>query len=338
MFYRICVFMVCAVLHGLVYADFVVDVFGDPSAQGARILHQYQDALITLVKKRITFEEKYHDQLPQTLAGHFLKKRQKLCDRIKKAGGYAYVNYDVVYYPVDGRHYITLEVILSRDKQRLKWIVPPPFPALPHVEAPDLIQSMQAYLDEGYQLIRTHQLDVSKVACTGYHCLFGFDHPRLKPYRYIFDQGIQTQHAQIVASLKRDPDPERRLASAYLVGEFGSPDEILSLLAPQVVDQDEGVRNAVVRVIADTMHRSGLKAIAVEPFIELLDSPHETDRNKALFVLLEAADLPAQRESIARLATGALQRLSQLKQPNNRRFAEQLLEKIKDHEAEAFHV
>jgi hypothetical protein len=84
----------------------------------------------------------------------------------------------------------------------------------------------------------------------------------------------------------------------------------------------------VIRVIADTMHRSGIQKIDVRPFIQLLDSPYETDRNKSLFVLLEAADLPEQNQQIRELAISKLLSLAKLRQPNNHAFAVKLLEKL----------
>lgn len=314
-------------MHGVSKATLSVDLYGDESARARQVLSQYEKQVVLLVEKSLKIETKYHGQVPQAVLTRLKHKRNQLCNKIKQTGHYAYANYEVVYYPKDKQHYVTIEVIKSKDKHRLHWIKSTA--SFPHPAGEnDIIQVMQAYLEVGYQLVMSHQLNIAEVKCARFHCLFGFDHPQLKPYRNKIDQGIRSGKSLILTTLNQDLDPERRKASIYLIGELNDAEEILNVLASHVTDEDDGVRNSVVRVIASTMHRSGIKKMDVRPFIQLLDSPYETDRNKSLFVLLEAADLPEQNQLIRELAVSKLQSLAKLKQPNNQAFAVKLLEKL----------
>jgi hypothetical protein len=316
------------VFHGVSDAKKIIDLYGDESARAQQVLSQYEKQVILLVERSLKIQADYHEHVPQEVLARLESKRNKLCDRIKKAGHYAYVSFDVVYYPNDKQHYITIEVIKSKDKQRLQWINQSTSFHQQPVGENDIIQVMQAYLEVGYQLVMSNQLNVAEVKCSSFHCLFGFEHPELQPYRNKIDQGVRSGKSLILTTLNQDLDPERRKASVYLIGEFNDAEEILNLLVSHVTDHDDGVRNSVIRVIADTMHRSGIKKIDVRPFIQLLDSPYETDRNKSLFVLLEAADLPEQNQQIRELAISKLLSLAKLRQPNNHAFAVKLLEKL----------
>jgi hypothetical protein len=318
----------CFVLQGVAFSKMVVDLYGDDSAVGKRVLSAYQIQVTRLEEKRLQLESKYQNHIPQRLIKPILRQRQLLCEQIKNTGGYVYANYDAVYYPTDRQHYVTIEVVTAKERDRLKWISPPLAYHPQQIIKHDVITLMQDYLDKGVQLMLSHQLKPTPPKCPGFHCLFGFDHPLLKPYRQKFDQGVQAQQSFIATTLAHDPDPERRIAAAYLIGEFHDPKQILNLLTKHVTDTNNGVRNAVVRVIAQTMHQSGLNKINVLPFVELINSPDESDRNKALFVLLEAAEVPQQKRIINQRASKIIRQLARLKQPNNHAFANLLLNKL----------
>ena len=82
--------------------------------------------------------------------------------------------------------------------------------------------------------------------------------------------------------MNHDPIPDRRAAAVFLIGHFKDPKEIMSTLTPHVMDADSGVRNNVMRVIGMTMEKAHLTQIDLHPFLVLLQSPVESDRNKAL--------------------------------------------------------
>ncbi|OGV25728.1 MAG: hypothetical protein A3F18_01485 [Legionellales bacterium RIFCSPHIGHO2_12_FULL_37_14] len=310
------------------FAEANVDLFGDDSAKGEEVLREYATHLAKLVDKKWKMEEKYQFNLPEKVQAKLQKERAKMCSLIKNKGNYLYVDFETVYYPDENTHYTTIEVIKKEEKHRLKWLKDQEAEPKPQLEKNDLITAMQNYIKKGMELMLNHELDVNSIQCTGYHCLFGFENPQLKPYKEQFSQGVITDKFLIIQTLAQDKDKARRAASVFLVGEFTNPHEILATLLPYVKDKDEEVRNNAMRVIANTMHKSGYKKVDIMPFIELLDSPYESDRNKALFVLLEAASLTKQNLAIRLLAEDKLKQLAKLTQPNNKLFAQQILAKL----------
>lgn len=306
-------------------AGIQVDLFGDDSALGSSILKQYAPAFIKLEKNFLKQMQKYPEHAPQGVEEALLEARNRLCRQVQQAGHYAYVDYDEVSYFQDNSHYLTIEVIKPEDTHRLRWVSQSELSNIEsHVEH-DIIQSMQDYEEIGRRLLFSQQLDVNQITCSGYHCLFGFEHPALKPYREIFDQGIRQDKQKILDALNHDASNVRREYAALLVGEFDSAEEIIQTLMPYVNDPNAGVRNAVIRVIASTLQKSKLSHMDVMPFIRLLDSPYDTDRNKAMFALFFAAQDPELRKEIAEQAKPQLLALARLKQPNNRDVAKRLL-------------
>ncbi|MCX7114691.1 MAG: HEAT repeat domain-containing protein [Gammaproteobacteria bacterium] len=290
---------------------YVVDMFGDDSALGHAILKKYRQAVMQYTQ----------------LGVKGLNPSRAVFKQIKAEGHYVYARQNVVFYPDMPQSYITIEVITQKERDRLHWVtsrdnLPPPL--IRH----DVVELMQKYNDLGISLLKSHQLKLSDVTdCHPNHCLFGFRLPQLKPYRRQFETGIRLEKDTILKALN-DPDPRRREAAAYVVGEFSNPQEIMSLLLSHVQDKDNGVRNAAMRVIFDTMRHAKLSRIDVHPFIQLLRSPYETDRNKALCVLLMAMERVENKKIIQKEALTDLQKLAKLKQPNNRDFALHILEKL----------
>jgi len=178
------------------------------------------------------------------------------------------------------------------------------------------------------QLMMNNQLDLENDTCPVYHCITGFKHPQLKPYLSVFNQGVIKQRKLILQTLNQDKDPERRAAAAFLIGHFQNPKDILSLLMPHVNDSNDHVRNNVMRVIFATMEKAKISKIDTKPFLHLLDSPYSTDRNKALAVLLRAAEDPQTQQSLRHNGRDKLLALLALKQPNNHHTAYLILKKI----------
>lgn len=328
-FKKVQIMLVAYACLGQCYAAQNIDLFGDDSSKGQEILSIYSHDVKSLANLYNKIDIKYQHNIPEKIQAKIQKKRKNLQEAIKHKGHYIYADYESVYYPDENKSYITIEVIKPEEKNRLQWVKVARDDSAINNEKNDIIKTMQNYVNEGVKLILSQQLDVSKINCESNHCLFGFDHPNLKPYKNKFAQGVIRDKALIINTIRKDKDPRRRAAAVFLVGEFKSAQEIVSLLRQYVSDGDDEVRNNVMRVIASTMHKSGIKKIDVKPFIALLDSPYEADRNKALFVLYEAADLPDQNKTIRLLAENKLKLLANLKQPNNKIFAMQILDKIR---------
>ena len=88
------------------------------------------------------------------------------------------------------------------------------------------------------------------------------------------------------------------------------------------------MKNNAIRVIGETMNRANISNINMVPFLNLLNSPYNTDRNKALYVLLAAAESPSSKKLIIQQGSRNLLAMLKLKQPNNHDISYQLLKKI----------
>ena len=260
------------------------------------------------------------------MANLSLEKRQ-ITEEIKKNYGFLYVDLDIVLYPSENTHYTTIEVITKNAIEKLRF-APHPKPQKNTRHQPDLIDKMMTYNKIGWPLMLDKKIDSRTIKCPVYHCTQGFSHPALKPYLKTFNTGAIQEKKLITETLAHDPSAARRAAAAFLVGHFSNPHEILSVLSNHVEDNDEEVRNNVIRVMGSTMRTADIHKIDVLPFIRLLDSPFDTDRNKSLVVLLSAADDELSKKIIIQKSGPQLLDLLRLKQPNNHLIAYALLKKI----------
>ena len=192
----------------------------------------------------------------------------------------------------------------------------------------DIVEEMITYNNEGFALLLAHKVSSFSSDCPVYHCGVGFKHPKLKPYLAKFNTGAVQERGFIIDTLNHDPDPERRAAAVFLIGHFLDPHEIISLLSSHISDKDEDVRNNVMRVIATTMVKAKINTIDVMPFLDALDSPYATDRNKALYVLFVASNDKKSQGVILQKGGAKLLSLARLKQPNNHYWAYGILKKI----------
>lgn len=309
-----------------VLATTIIDVYGDEYNHGQKIIKKYakeiSDVEAVLGKELINISQGKEDK---QLVAAFLAKKNALEESIKKEYDYLFAKINTIIYPDDKNTYTTIEVIKKNDPHRLKFISPKTASNVPKKN--DLIDKMTEFEKLEVELMLANQLDLN-VKCPTYHCVSGYSHPKLKPYLAVFNQGVIKEKNLVLTTLNNDPNPERRASAAFLVGHFKNPKEIIATLLPHVNDEDDLVRNNVVRVLGLTIEKSKLTNVNPLPFIQLLDSPYTTDRNKALLVLFMLAKSEQARMPI--LQHGGLKLLSllQLKQPNNHGMAYKILQKI----------
>jgi len=304
-----------------------VDVYGTDEKNANLILRKYAQEIIAIETHMMDAFKSIQNGGKENQVDALFNTKQQLKEKIKQENKLAFVDFQTVLYPGDPDLHTTVEVIQANRPDRLRFITPP-IHAKHYAKKQDLINQMLLFTDIGVGLMVNNEIDVEKISCPVYHCVTGFDHPKLKPYLNVFNKGAIKQKQLILKTLKQDSNPERRGAAAYLVGHFKNPEEIISTLTPYVNDPDNGVRNNVVRVIAMTMAISKLSQINVSPFIDLLDSPYTTDRNKSLYVLQAAANSEKGKVAILKQGGDKLLALLALKQPNNHDPAYEILKKI----------
>lgn len=310
----------------------VVDVYGVGSRDSDKIIKKYAKEIAeieSIVQQEISkmkVDKKAHDLIEKVI-----ERRFDLIQQISKENGYKFVDFQTIFYPRDDSLYTTVEIVDRNHPERLRFVSSTPMRA-PEIKISahkhDLIDEMANYSSVGLKMIINHQLGSKIISCPVYHCVAGFEHPKLKHYLPMFNQGVIKQKSLVIETLNHDPDPSRRAAAALLVGHLPNPHEIISILSTHVADKDDGVRNNVMRVIAATVRKAKLTQIDVTPFLDALDSPYNTDRNKALAVLLGAAESKVTKNLILQKKGDTLLALMHLKQPNNHDLAYSILKKI----------
>ncbi|OGV46050.1 MAG: hypothetical protein A3F46_02960 [Legionellales bacterium RIFCSPHIGHO2_12_FULL_42_9] len=308
----------------------IVDLYGDESAKGEKILKKYS-------KQVSEIEVAFHNASLSTNFSHETKfekeflKRNQLIETIKKEGNYLYANFGTIKY-VNKNHeyeYTTIEVVKKDQPKRL--LFTSPMIRKPNYKPKnDLIDQMIEFGQIELKLFEAHQMesDPKKIVCPVYHCFLGFSDPQLKPYLRVFNTGAIKEKQLILDTLSNDLNPERRAAAAFLMGHFKDPNEIVTQLSSHLDDPDSGVRNNVLRVIGTTIKKAKMTQIDAKPYLKLLESTQATDRNKALLVLSTIARSPQVRPIMIRSGGKNLISLLRLKQPINHDFAYQILKTL----------
>ncbi len=307
-----------------------VDVYGANEIEAQKIIKNYSKQIAKsepIIVKEV-MQLRPTDEISKTLEKN-IYKRDALQKEIAKKYGYLFVEFQTVFYPEHDRYFTTIEIIDKQHKARMHFVnavLPDSHSEKSSPHKQDLVDVMQEYNTMGMKMIINHQLSEPK-SCPVYHCVSGFEHPKLKGYLAKFNHGVIKDKKLIIETLKHDSDPDRRASAAFLVGHFSDPHEIISVLTPSVTDRDDGVRNNVMRVIGTTIAKAKITNIDVIPFLRVLDSPYTTDRNKALIVLESAANSIKNQKIILQKGAEKLVTLMQLKQPNNHDLAYEILKK-----------
>lgn len=165
--------------------------------------------------------------------------------------------------------------------------------------------------------------------CPAHHCTYGFDHPKLHPYREKFSQKVPADRVGLIKVLRSDKDEKHRVAAAYLLAHLPKAEDVLGALLPQLRDPSPKVRNSVMRVVALMAEHGEARSISIEPILPFLASPVLTDRNKAVSIVAALADDKSRREILIHHSGCDLVRLLETKQPNQNEFAHRALVKLR---------
>lgn len=320
-----------AILFSITVFGSTIDLYGDKDEEKVKTLIQKQSkALESLSKLRIKAMNRMEDK---SILKKFTRLKAEIAQRIKKEGDYLYVDIDHIYYPHLKTQYTTIEVIKKEDAERMRFASKEGLEeeSLTRVvQKHDLIEDMISYKEKAIQLITQNKIPYFVPNCPFFHCITDFKHPDLKPFLTQFQQAAESiaEKRAVVLALKGDKDRERRGAAALLVGHFKQEEEIITTLQPYVLDEDVEVRNNVIRVLLLTMIKSQKTPKDIRPFLQLLDSPSVTDRNKSLFLLLQAIQNKAAKRLVRQEAAKKLVDLLALKQPNNHDPAYEILKQI----------
>ena len=321
----------------------IVDIHGLDGTRAQPLLRQYEQNIQRLESDLMDeFFAMNQGQAHPYRYECLMQKKKEWLSEVQNRQHFGFVDLQTVYYPEQHRLYSTLEIIDDAHNPRMHFITKPSSASLTQFamqlkrkiremfKFSDVIGQMQAFDDLSMNLLLNGQLNNEDLNCSAYHCLSSFQHPQLKPYWDIFEQGVVKDKRFILSTLQKDPDADRRAAAAFLVGHFHDPKEIIAVLSGSVNDSSSQVRNNALRVIAMTLYKSKMRDLDCRPFIRLLESPYVTDRNKALTMLLALVDDKTCHAQIIQQGKTSLQSLIQGKQPNNHDTAVNLWQKIQN--------
>jgi len=313
-----------------VMAKNMVDVYGVPKKTADAIVKKYG-------KQISSISNEYMQEFKKILLGvehqskrDFVIEKQRLVDQIKKENGFLFVDFGLVYYPHHINQYTTLEIIDKNSKERLRFVDAPGTydQSLPTTKkSKDIIDEMIAYKAVGDHLMFDKDFVVKDFDCPFYHCLYGFNDKRLKPYFSKLNRAEQDKKL-IVDTVNNSKNLMRQEAATFLVGYFHDPHEIIKILLPHIKEHQSQIRNNSMRVIWSTLYKSKITTIDLKPFLEALDSPYESDRNKALSVISVAVEGEASKKFMLQHGIDKLLANLRLVQPNNHELAYLILKKI----------
>lgn len=292
-----------------------IDTYGSAKLDRERLLARWGKELAQLL--RDIEDEKEHEKLHAS--------RVAIEQSINAAGDFAFVHISVITYFSPNRSFLTVDLVDAADRKRRMTFAPTPATT----ERPDpdgLVALWQEYEEKAMSLLMDGKISPGNEACPFWHCIT-FAHESLLPYREAFAKRVPAAEETLAEILRDDPREEHRGAAAYLLAHLASGPRVVELLLPSVRDESSLVRNNATRVFALMAQSHPEIALPIEPFIEALDFPETTDRNKSLAVLAGLAQHgdAARRAAIRKGAGERLVAILALRQPNNHDFAHQIL-------------
>jgi hypothetical protein len=249
----------------------------------------------------------------------------KLEQQIKEAGGFEAVEVTAVHYSApDVPSNLTFNI--TRAGKRPVEYLPEPTADVPDPDS--LLASWREYEMIGSALDYDGQI-AENPPCPAHHCLYGFDHPKLRPYGDKFAQKVPADRAELIKVLRTDKDVKKRASAAYLLAHLPDARDVLETLLPQLRDPSANVRNSVMRVVALRAEHGEARSISLEPVLPFLASPVLTDRNKAVSIVAALAGDKRNRKLLIHRSGCDLVRLTELKQTNQTEFAHAALVKLR---------
>ena len=305
-----------------------VDIYRTPPEIADRILMDFGEK-VAQTARLISHTNQLNNRSDQTRAQH-IRTWRYLQDQIQQTGKFPYTKLSLVFYPTTSgyiRRHVTIDVVDSNDLHRFYQFLPHPTGSF--LDPDGVLNIWEKYEKIGFRLLFDGKLQPLK-ECPVHHCVFGFEHPKLKPYQSILTTQARRHKDQLIKILREDCHDQKRARSALLLAHaFPDAHELIGGLLPSIRDSDGSVRNNVMRVIAETLDKTPMDDFPVHDVLPALDFPDTTDRNKALLILYFLSKQSASyRSTIAQHASHRLVDLLRLQQPNLHDTAYVLLKQI----------
>ncbi|HEX3526884.1 MAG TPA: HEAT repeat domain-containing protein [Thermoanaerobaculia bacterium] len=252
---------------------------------------------------------------------------EKLEKRIKEAGGFETVEITVVHsFEPNAPAHLTFNITLASKKPAVEYLPEPK----DEVQDPDgLLASWKEYEKLGKMLDFAGEIP-DFPACPVHHCLFGFDHLKLRAFGEKFSRLVPVDRDALIKVLQTDKDEKDRAAAAYLLAHLHGAQDVLSALLPRLRDPDARVRNSILRVVAIMAEHGEANTVDIEPILPFLVSQSLTDRNKAVSIVAALAGNRSRRKLLMQRSGCDLVRLLETEQPNQSLYAHEALVKLHD--------
>jgi hypothetical protein len=293
-----------------------IDLFGTTQITLDQIQKQYGDQIRQFARARLSND---------TLRAERLK--QEIESNIHQMGDFAYVKLSLIRDYDPGRPaYLTIDVVDAKDRESRMRFLPAPKGSFPDPEG--LLALWDEYMKTGWELAEKDELDFEKMECPAFHCLFGFDHPKLKKFAPIFTSRVPENKARLIQILREDGNADHRAGAAFLLAHIQDGQELIRIISPSIFDPAELVRNNAMRVLAYISDAHKEIEIPLAPVLKAMNFPATTDRNKASAILCGLADRAEYQKTIAQGCGATLLQMLKLSQPNNHDHAYIVLRKI----------
>lgn len=229
----------------------------------------------------------------------------------------------------DDGTYVVLDLVDKADWAGRALFAPAPTKTLPDPDG--LIALWLQYEEKFRELQGRGELQWPVERCRFWHCLARFEQKELAPFGEEFARRVPAAEAALAEILTGDRRAEHRAAAAYLLAHLTSGPRVVELLLPAMRDPHELIRNNATRVLGMIAERHPEVEVPAEPFLQAFELPQALDRNKALYgllALLQHHDSPALRQRLHQRSCARLVDMLELRLPNNRTFAHEILKRL----------
>lgn len=246
---------------------------------------------------------------------------------IRQMGQFAYIGLSlIIYYTEPQSIYLTIDLVDEKDRaERMTFL---PDPAKEFTDPDSLFKLWEEYEKTGFDLLSKGEMKSTMPDCPVLHCIFGFEHPSLKKYLEVFNNGAAKHKQLLIEIMREDKDAAHRAYAAFVLAHSSDVDAVVNAMLPAIPDQHSAVRNNAMRVLAFIAERRKDVDVPLDPILKAINYPTTTDRNKALYILSGLADNPKNKKAITQKAGLLLLKLLKLSQLNNHDPAYSVLKKI----------
>lgn len=208
--------------------------------------------------------------------------------RLLAAYKFAFCRYSMVAYPPTRTFRVTVDLVDDGDAWRM------PFSPAPQGDVPEpegLLTAWGEYETSYWRLSREGAVpEYGKSKCHALICHGGFDHPELAPLEPRFMEGVPRNLDTLVRVLREDRNDSKRMATLMLLPYINSREQLVKLVLPSARDPYEGVRNEALRLLGTMQEGQPRVIIPLDPVLEALWYPLESDRNKAAWALVRIVE------------------------------------------------